>query len=98
MVTNSVQGVSTRRVDDVVAALGMEAGVSKSQVSRICAELDQALGQFAERRLDCAEFPSTAEVAGCRTSRPAGKGYFVVGGAAAVLVPASSHGVLRTVG
>ena len=34
-----VGGVSTRRVDDLVKALGIE-GVSKSQVSRICAELD----------------------------------------------------------
>jgi transposase-like protein len=31
-----VQGVSTRKVDDLVAALGIDAGVSKSQVSRIC--------------------------------------------------------------
>ena len=30
----------TRKVDDLVAALGIEAGVSKSEVSRICAELD----------------------------------------------------------
>src|SRR5918992_1242853 len=34
-----VQGVSTRRVDDLVRALGMT-GISKSQVSRLCAELD----------------------------------------------------------
>src|ERR687893_2724559 len=34
-----VHGVSTRRVDDLVKALGMT-GVSKSQVSRVCAELD----------------------------------------------------------
>ena len=35
-----VHGVSTRNVDDLVAALGVESGVSKSQVSRICAGLD----------------------------------------------------------
>src|SRR5687768_2047838 len=35
-----VHGVSTRKVDDLVVALGIEAGVSKSEVSRICAELD----------------------------------------------------------
>ena len=34
-----VEGVSTRRVDDLVKALGCE-GISKSQVSRICQELD----------------------------------------------------------
>ena len=34
-----VHGVSTRKVDDLVQSLGIDAGVSKSQVSRICAEL-----------------------------------------------------------
>ena len=52
-----VHGVSTRKVDDLVAALGIDAGVSKSQVSRICAELDQAVADFRERRLDHIEFP-----------------------------------------
>lgn len=52
-----VHGVSTRKVDDLVAALGIDAGVSKSSVSRICAELDVAVGEFRERRLDHVEFP-----------------------------------------
>jgi putative transposase len=52
-----VHGVSTRKVDDLVAALGIDAGVSKSQVSRICAELDGAVTEFRERRLDHIEFP-----------------------------------------
>jgi putative transposase len=52
-----VHGVSTRKVDDLVAALGIDAGVSKSQVSRICAELDTAVAEFRERRLDHIEFP-----------------------------------------
>ena len=52
-----VHGVSTRKVDDLVAALGIDAGVSKSQVSRICAELDQAVAAFRERRLDHVTFP-----------------------------------------
>lgn len=52
-----VHGVSTRKVDDLVAALGIDAGVSKSQVSRICAELDQAVAEFRERRLDHVAFP-----------------------------------------
>jgi len=52
-----VHGVSTRKVDDLVAALGIDTGVSKSQVSRICAELDGAVGDFRERRLDHIEFP-----------------------------------------
>ncbi len=35
-----MNGISTRKVDDLVKALGVEAGISKSEVSRICAELD----------------------------------------------------------
>jgi transposase-like protein len=46
-----VQGVSTRRVDDLVQALGMH-GVSKSQVSRLCQELDAEVERFRSRRLD----------------------------------------------
>ena len=45
-----VHGVSTRRVDDVVKALGID-GVSKSQVSRRSAELDQEVERFRTRRL-----------------------------------------------
>ena len=40
----NVHGVSTRKVDDLVAALGLESGISKSEASRICAELDEKLG------------------------------------------------------
>lgn len=46
-----VQGVSTRRVDALVQALGMS-GISKSQVSRLCAELDSEVERFRTRRLD----------------------------------------------
>jgi putative transposase len=52
-----VHGVSTRKVDDLVTALGIDTGVSKSHVSRICAELDVAVAEFRERRLDHVEFP-----------------------------------------
>src|ERR671936_2305437 len=45
-----VQGVSTRRVDDLVQALGMQ-GISKSQVSRMCAELDREVESFRTRKL-----------------------------------------------
>jgi len=44
-----VHGVSTCKVDDLVAALGIDAGVSKSQVSRICAELDGAVAALRGR-------------------------------------------------
>jgi putative transposase len=46
-----VQGVSTRRVDHLVGALGLD-GISKSQVSRLCAELDAEVARFRTRRLD----------------------------------------------
>jgi transposase-like protein len=52
-----VHGVSTRKVDDVVAALGIDAGVSRSEVSRICAELDRHVAAFRERPLDHVRFP-----------------------------------------
>jgi putative transposase len=51
-----VQGVSTRSVDDLVLALG-GTGISKSEVSRICAGLDEAVGAFRTRRLDHTQFP-----------------------------------------
>jgi putative transposase len=52
-----VHGVSTRKVDDLVAALGLESGISKSEVSRICAELDTTLEVFRTRPLSHVEFP-----------------------------------------
>jgi transposase-like protein len=52
-----VHGVSTRKVDDLVAALGVDSGISKSEVSRICKELDVELAAFRERQLDHQEFP-----------------------------------------
>jgi transposase-like protein len=45
-----IQGVSTRRVDELVKALGME-GISKSQVSRLCQTLDQEVERFRTRPL-----------------------------------------------
>ena len=52
-----VAGVSTRSVDELVAALGAESGISKSEVSRICAGLDELVEAFRARRLDHIEFP-----------------------------------------
>ncbi len=46
-----VQGVSTRKVDALVKALGLD-GISKSQVSRLCAELDAEVERFRTRRLE----------------------------------------------
>ncbi len=46
-----VEGVSTRRVDDLVRALGCE-GISKSQVSRICRGLDEVVEKFGPSMVD----------------------------------------------
>jgi putative transposase len=46
-----VQGVSTRSVEDPVAALGIDSGISKSDPSRICAGLDETVGAFFTRPL-----------------------------------------------
>ena len=46
-----IQGVSTRSVDDLVQAMGMS-GISKSQVSRLCMEIDDKIQTFLERPLE----------------------------------------------
>ena len=51
-----VSGVSTRRVDDLVRALGIE-GISKSEVSRICAALDAEVEAFRARPLSDTGYP-----------------------------------------
>jgi len=52
-----VHGVSTRKVDDLVAALGVGAGISKSEVSRICAGLDAEVADWGQRPLGHIAFP-----------------------------------------
>src|SRR5919106_2622443 len=52
-----VHGTSTRKVDDLVKALGVETGISKSEVSRICVELDQEVAAFRSRSLSHTVFP-----------------------------------------
>jgi len=46
-----VQGISTRSVDELVKAMGMS-GISKSQVSRLCEEIDGKVNAFLERPLE----------------------------------------------
>lgn len=55
--TAYVTGTSTRKVDDLVRALGVDSGISKSTVSRICAEIDLEVDAFRNRRLDHTSFP-----------------------------------------
>src|ERR1700720_2526745 len=46
-----IQGISTRSVDELVKAMGME-GISKSQVSRLCAEIDDRVQTFLRRPIE----------------------------------------------
>jgi putative transposase len=46
-----VHGVSTRSVDELVKAMGMS-GISKSQVSRLCAEIDERVNAFLSRPIE----------------------------------------------
>jgi transposase-like protein len=46
-----IQGISTRSVDDLVKALGMS-GISKSQVSRLCEEIDERVKAFLDRAIE----------------------------------------------
>ena len=52
-----VSGVSTRNVDDLVTAMGIDTGISKSEVSRICERLDVRVNAFRNRTLGHVEFP-----------------------------------------
>ena len=56
-----VEGVSTRRVDDLIKALGCD-GISSSQVSRICEQLDEVVESFLGRPLG--RWPVSLRVAG----------------------------------
>ena len=46
-----IQGISTRSVDDLVKAMGMS-GISKSQVSRLCEEIDERVKAFLQRPIE----------------------------------------------
>jgi len=52
-----LHGVSTRKVDDLVKALGADTGISKSEVSRICKDLDEEVGAFRDRSLAGTTYP-----------------------------------------
>src|SRR3954471_2708617 len=52
-----LHGVSTRKVDDLVQALGVASGISKSEVSRICADLDDQVAAFRGRSLAATSYP-----------------------------------------
>ena len=57
IMTAYITGTSTRKVDDLVKALGCDSGVSKSSVSRICKGIDADVAILRGRRLDHQAFP-----------------------------------------
>ena len=88
-----VHGVSTRAVDDLVRAMGAS-GVSKSQVSRLCAELDERVGAFLSRPIE-GEWPYLWLDATYVRVRQNGR---VVSVAATVAVAVSSDGRREVLG
>jgi transposase-like protein len=64
-----VSGVSTRKVDELLAALGCESGISKSEVSRICHGLDVQVQAFLNRPLEFSHYPYVYLDATCLLGR-----------------------------
>ena len=88
-----IHGVSTRAVDDLVQAMGAS-GVSKSQVSRLCAELDERVGAFLNRPIE-GEWPYLWLDATYVKARQAGR---VVSVAAIVAVAVNTDGRREVLG
>lgn len=57
IMTAYITGTSTRKVDDLVKALGCESGIANSTVSRICTQIDERLEAMETDLLAYAEFP-----------------------------------------
>src|ERR687885_2419939 len=88
-----VQGISTRSVDELVKALGMS-GVSKSQVSRLCTELDERVHAFLNRPIE-GDWPYLWIDATYLKVREAGR---IVSVAAIIAVAVNTDGVREIVG
>ncbi len=88
-----VQGISTRTVDDLVKALGMS-DVSKRQVSRLCAELDERVGAFLNRPIE-GDWPYLWIDATCVKTREAGR---IVSVAVIVAVSVNTDGRREVLG
>jgi putative transposase len=97
-----VTGTSVRKVDNLVQALGADTGISKSEVSRICADLDEHVLDFADRSLAETTFPYVfldatyckARVGGARN----GKGSRVVSQAIVVATGVTADGRREVLG
>ena len=88
-----IQGVSTRSVDELVKAMGMT-GISKSQVSRLCAEIDERVTAFLTRPLE-GNWPYLWIDATYVKVRQAGR---IVSAAVIVAVAVNTDGVREIVG
>ena len=88
-----VQGVSTRSVDELVKAMGMS-GISKSQVSRLCAEIDERVHAFLDRPLE-GDWPYLWIDATYVKSREAGR---IVSKAVIIAVAVNTEGVRQVLG
>ena len=82
-----IQGISTRSVDDLVKAMGMS-GISKSQVSRLCEEIDGRVKAFLDRPLE-GDWPYLWLDATYIKTRQGGR---IVSVAAIVAVAVNAHG------
>ena len=88
-----VQGISTRSVDDLVQAMGMS-GISKSQVSRLCAEIDERVQTFLNRPIE-GDWPYLWIDATYLKVRQAGR---IVSVAAIIAIGANSDGRREVLG
>ena len=57
VMTSYLEGVSTRKVDELVKSLGINSGISRSEVSRICEGIDEMVKAFRERDLSGTAYP-----------------------------------------
>src|SRR6266567_4739335 len=88
-----IGGVSTRRVDELVQAMGLS-GISKSQVSKLCKDIDERVNAFLDRPID-GEWPYLWLDATYLKTRDGGR---IVSVAAIIAVAASTEGRRAIVG
>lgn len=88
-----IQGVSTRSVDELVKSFGMT-GISKSQVSRLCEQIDERVGAFLNRPIE-GEWPYLWLDATYIKTRQAGR---IVSVAATLAVAVNAEGVREILG
>jgi putative transposase len=88
-----IQGVSTRSVDELVKAMGMS-GISKSQVSRLCSEIDERVHAFLARPIE-GDWPYLWIDATYLKSREAGR---IVSKAVIIAVAVNTEGVREVLG